>query len=256
MKTKNLILFFGILLLSFGCSDNNDLNFTASAEQKFYYAYDKKIFLYEVENKAIIACESNYSTEIKNAVATNSKIEKVQWLNDSICVIIMKGSSQYQAFKEDFIKQSGVKSIQPIYTTNPLPTINNIIIDASEMGITDEFVVNFKENVLQTEIDKLHEQYRVSVKKINEIYQLLSIPVDEDALEVANAYQESGLVEFSHPNFILKIDVDETILTTPVETNLSVFQNQESGVAEIKNAAGYDINILDLQGRLMYRQEI
>ncbi|GHU66007.1 hypothetical protein FACS1894123_11990 [Bacteroidia bacterium] len=26
MKTKNLILFFGILLLSFGCSDNDDLS--------------------------------------------------------------------------------------------------------------------------------------------------------------------------------------------------------------------------------------
>jgi hypothetical protein len=66
--------------------------------------------------------------------------------------------------------------------------------------------VQFKKGVLQREIDEMHKRCQVEVKKIAELFQILSVPADLDPLETANAYQESGLVNFSHPNFISKVN--------------------------------------------------
>jgi heptaprenylglyceryl phosphate synthase len=74
------------------------------------------------------------------------------------------------------------------------------------MGITDEIVVQFKDDVSQQRIDEMHKKYNVVVKKNTDLFQLLSVSKDNDVLEIANAYQTSGLVNFSHPNFIAKIE--------------------------------------------------
>jgi len=40
----------------------------------------------------------------------------------------------------------------------------------------------------------------------------LQVPKDGDALNVANKYQESGVVEFAHPNFIIKIEKHQQVI--------------------------------------------
>ncbi|GHV08110.1 hypothetical protein FACS1894160_1850 [Bacteroidia bacterium] len=88
MKTK--IIF--IIIVGF-CLPN----FTVSADQKYYYAYNKKIFLNEVENKVMISCCASDIFTIKKALAENSNATKTEWKNDSICIVTME-SSQYKPF--------------------------------------------------------------------------------------------------------------------------------------------------------------
>lgn len=207
-------------------------SFAFVAGEKYYYAYNEKIFLNEVSNKMIISCNANNISNIKIALLSNSNVIKTEWQNDSICIVTIE-SSQYAAFKENFIQQIGVKSVQPMYIT----------VDGLEMGITDEFVVHFNEETLQSKIDELHQKYYVSVKEVTELYQLLSVPVNMDALEIANAYQESGLVEFSHPNFISKIELHQTIPSDPYFVNQFYLHNTGQTMANgHSGTSGADIN--------------
>jgi hypothetical protein len=163
-------------------------------ERKFYYAYDKKIFLDEVENKFVIAYHPAGLSGIENALSNDFKIKDAEWQYfNNICIVTVD-ASQRSTFRKKFLKQKDVRSVHPLYA-----------VDDCEMALTDEFVVKYNAGAAQREIDKLSETYRVSVKKVTELHQLLSVPADVDALEVANAYQESGLVEFSQPNFYAKI---------------------------------------------------
>ena len=58
----------------------------------------------------------------------------------------------------------------------------------TELRVTDEFIVKFKENVSQKEIEKLHKNHGVIAVKTTDIYQLLKVPNGADALEIANIY--------------------------------------------------------------------
>ena len=100
-----------------------------------------------------------------------------------------------RALRKEFSKQTGVKSVNPMYKLAE----NSVHF---EIRATDEIVVQFKENVSQQQIDEIHKKFCVDVKKITRLYQLLSVHIKFDPLEVANAYQTSGLVNYCHPNFI------------------------------------------------------
>jgi subtilisin family serine protease len=170
-------------------------NFTSQTERKFYYSCDEKIFIDEVDNKFVIAYNAAGFSDIKSILLNDFKIKDVEWQHSNNICIVTIDASQQSIFKETLLKQKDVKSVQPLYVAERL-----------EMCLTDEFVVTFNADVTQKEMDKLNRRYHVSVKQITDLYQLLSVPAGVDALEIANAYQESGLVEYSHPNFIAKID--------------------------------------------------
>jgi subtilisin family serine protease len=99
------------------------------------------------------------------------------------------------------LEQTDVKTCNPVYAINT----------GLEMGVTDEFLVKFNENVAKTEIDKLHEKYGVEVVKTTDIYQLLKVPNGMDALQIANIYQETGLTRFCYPNFYSKVELHQVI---------------------------------------------
>lgn len=73
------------------------------------------------------------------------------------------------------------------------------------MFFTDEFAVKFKPTTSPAEIKKINDRYGVRITEETEIYTLLTVPRLADALEIANKYQESGLVVYSQPNFYMKI---------------------------------------------------
>jgi len=102
-----------------------------------------------------------------------------------------------------------------VHTVRPMYKIES----GAELGVTNEFVVKFKEGVSQGQIDDINETYDVTVIKTTFSYMLLSVPVKGNAIATANIYQESGLVVFSHPNFITRFEK----LYTP---NDEYFSNQ------------------------------
>lgn len=70
------------------------------------------------------------------------------------------------------------------------------------MGVTNEILIRFYPGVTIQDQKKLHEEFHIKVAKTTKIYQKLIIPKGEDGLEIANQYYETGLVEFSTPDFI------------------------------------------------------
>lgn len=56
------------------------------------------------------------------------------------------------------------------------------------------------------------QKFGSTILKTTDTYQLLKVPKGADALDIANQYQESGLVEFSHPNFIVEIEKHQQVI--------------------------------------------
>ena len=162
---------------------------------RYYYAYEEKMFLDTVHNKIVLSFNEKFLSAMQQYLQKNEQISHMElFYFNSGYILTIAENANVKALIEDLKKQQGVKSVNPMYA-----------LDGFEMGVTDEIVVQFKEHVSQQEIDGIHKRYQVEVKKTTDIYsQILSVPIYMDVLEVANAYQESGLVIYSHPAFVAK----------------------------------------------------
>ncbi|MDR3137273.1 MAG: S8 family serine peptidase [Tannerellaceae bacterium] len=194
---------------------------------RYYYAYDEKIPLHEVSNKLIIGFPKNNAANIKALIHTAT----IDFENDSICILTVD-SSQSERLKQTLLQTEGIKSVQPIYKTD----------DGMEMGITDEIVVRFNDNALPDDIRKTHEKYQVTIKKTTDLYQLITVPLGIDALDIANRYQLSGLVKYSHPNFLSKVEKHQTIQNDPYFVNQFYLHNTGQTFNGHSGTAGADIN--------------
>ena len=204
---------------------------------KYYYAFDEKIFLTEVPNKFVLSFDNKHLSETRQYLQRNAQIRQIddtQIYNNAFILTIEK--SDIRALMEDFKNQTGVKSVNPMYAVE----------SGLEMGVTDEIIVQFKENVSEQEIDEMHKKFNVRIKEITELFMLLSVPIDFDALEVANAYQVSGLVNFSHPNFLAKIDFYQTLPPDPFLGNQYYLRNTGQTVNGRTCTAGSDINVANV----------
>jgi hypothetical protein len=203
MKKNNIVI--GALLLLILVI----MGFANFNEQKFYYAYNVKVYLNELDNKVIVRYKQNKKSD-KSMISLSSELsnKQIEWKDDSTCIITMDASEKGM-FKDRILQQMDVKSCNPVFSINAV----------LEMGVTDEFLVKFNENVSQTEIEKLHTKYGVIVVKTTELYQLIKVPDGQDALDIANKYQESGLTRFSHPNFISKEELHQLIPNDPYFVN-------------------------------------
>lgn len=175
------------------------MGFAQTQQPRFYYAYSEKVPLEEVANKIILRYNKNKGNDKEQVLSslgiTNGSIS---WQDDSTCVIVAPLSKMGSAI--DKARQlDDIKTINPIYSLNT----------GLEMGVTDEFLVKFEENVTEKEIVAINEKYGVVVIKKTEIYQLLRVPDGADALEIANLYQETGLTRFSQPNFISEVELHQ-----------------------------------------------
>ena len=187
MKKASIIfkIFISVFLLSASYGQS---------QGKYYYAFDEKIFLEEVSDKVVLSFDKNYLSEIQTNLKKNSQIRHMELQIHNNLYILTTEKTDTKTLKENLLKQKGIKSIHPMYIT----------VDGLEMSFTNEIVMQFKENVSQQDIEKIHQKYRVEVKEITELYYVFSVPIDFDPLEVANAYQTSGLVNFSTPDFFCK----------------------------------------------------
>ncbi|MCL2727648.1 MAG: hypothetical protein FWD56_04615 [Bacteroidales bacterium] len=162
---------------------------------KYYYAFDKKRYLNEVPNKIVLSFDEKCFSTIEQYLKKSDQIVSLDFqINhySCICIVITAKGTDTNAVIDELRKQAGIKSVYPVYVLTDSP-------GSAENYMTDELVVQFRAGSSST-ISEMHKKYHVTVKKITEIYQLLSVPVNVDVMGVANAYQESGLVLFSHPN--------------------------------------------------------
>ena len=186
--------------------DENSPIYVWTKGQKYYYAFDEKIFLYEVPNKVVLSFDREYLSDIQTNLQRNAQIRQMEFqFENGHCIFSTAENTDVKALIADLKKQSGVKSVNPMYACS----------EGGARGITDEIVLQFKENVSQQEIESIYKKYFLKVTEITHRYQIFSVPVDLDPLEVANAIQTSGLTNFSYPSFLLKMEKYQTLPTDP-----------------------------------------
>tara|TARA_R110002096_G_scaffold434606_1_gene656863 strand:+ start:2724 stop:5210 length:2487 start_codon:yes stop_codon:yes gene_type:complete len=174
------------------------MGFIHSNQSKFYYAYDEKVYINESKNKLIVRYkESKKMDKMKISLSLGFKDNEILWKDDSTYVLTLPNESKKLQLKNKFKNQLDIKSFNDIY----------YIDSGLELAATDEFLVKFKANITQKEIEELHQKHKVKIVKSTKIYQLLKIDVGSNVLEIANAYQESGLTRFSQPNFISDVEL-------------------------------------------------
>lgn len=141
--------------------------------------------------------ENQAKDELRDRIKSLPDVAGQEWPDDRTVILTAVDSDAQPDLLDSFFEADDVVSVHPIYTVGQ---------HGLEVGITDEFLVRFSDDVSTADIDRLNDKHQVTVVK-KDSYYLLRVSSKEDALEEANAYYETGLVRFSDPNFISKAEL-------------------------------------------------
>lgn len=196
-------------------------------EDKFYYAFEEKIPLISVEGKFVVRYRQKVEEKTEtDQLETLFQDISVSWQDDRTAIISIPKRSDLADIR-NLLESENVYTVQPMYRVEK----------GAEMPVTDELVISVPDQN-KSKIAKLHEQYQLTVLETNKIFQLLKVPEGEDALEIANRYQESGLVRFSHPNFMASIEFSQAIPNDPYFLNQFYLRNTGQVFNPVENHSG------------------
>jgi subtilisin family serine protease len=251
-KLTNIVRYsaYVVFLMASGCtadpefenandSNNNAPATRAQSDGKFYYAFDEKVPLYETSGRFVVTFDKEHRAGVEEHIMQNAKISKEELLiregySSDYAVLTTTDGLDKEAFSEELSKQAGIRSVRQVYALD----------DGYEMGYTNEVILQFKNDASQQKIDEMHKKFNVEVITTTELYVLLSVPAEFDPLDVANAYQESGLTNYSHPSFITTIGFSQSLPTDPYFNNQFYLRNTGQGVNGRTSTAGADINVV------------
>jgi len=181
----------------------HNISFSQAQVNKFYYAYDKKIYLTQHKTKAIIKYSLGDTTNNNQTFKIlNPRVSRIR---DKVVTCNFVSNTDMQTALNDLKLDTNIVSMNPVYQNE-----NNL-----ELGVTDEIIVSFESLTPKFQLEKIISKYKLKIIKSNSFYYLLQTPKKSDALEIANEIQESGLVVYSHPNFIAKADLLDHIPNDP-----------------------------------------
>ena len=216
--------------------------FTANyilAQDRYYFAFNEKIFLNEVPNRFVLSFDNQHLPEIQASLQRNTQVRPADMQIENSRRILTIENADIETLRAYFSQQTGITSVNPLYITMNCGV---------EMGVTNEIVVQFKEHVSQQQIDEMNRRFDVEVRKVTARFLILSVPVELDPLEVANAYQRSGLVNFSHPNFLVEAHTFQTLPTDPFFIHQFYLHNVGQMINGRTSTAGADINVVPAWG--------
>jgi len=213
--------------------------FSLSAQQaseNFYYYQGEKIFLQQRTDKMYL----KFAPDVNNgqirsiAISDTSLMVPGTNLSDdhpahSAIVEAKKGRQISSATIESYKKQPEIVSATPLFQYNN-----------TEQGLTDEFVVKLKETTSYAQLQELAKQNDCQVKEENpfvknQFMMSVSKTSNLNALQMSNLFYETGLFEFSEPNFIIM---------NPFDSNDPLFTQQYylKNTGQNSGKAGIDIN--------------
>lgn len=102
-------------------------NLLNKTQDRFYYAYDEKIFLSEVEDKIIVQFTINKKSDSRLLLSEfpDLKENEIDWRDDSTIVLKTRGTESVK-IQKDLGNREDVASINPIYKS----------VEGVEMGFT------------------------------------------------------------------------------------------------------------------------
>lgn len=167
----------------------------SQSKSDFYYAFDKKVYLKASETKMLVRFKTPKQRFEINQITKRSNLKsQAELLNKEQTTYMV--SLENRAAMQSFIDNAGssLASAHPVYLSS----------DGVEMGVTNEIMVHFKKNADPVQVMALSKSLGIKLKKTAVNYTLFEVPAATSAFSIANAYQESGLVVFAHPNFVMK----------------------------------------------------
>jgi subtilisin family serine protease len=163
-------------------------------EEKFYYSFDQKTKFEKNPRKAWVL----FASDIQDTKSAESTLEKgvkaklkVKKLGDREALVELEGGGDARE------KLKGMKDVQetlPVHETE----------DGLPMAYGTDICVKFKKGTSSSRIKSLISSFGLTVVSSKEFY-LLRATKTADALEISNRIQESGLTEYSHPDFRAEI---------------------------------------------------
>ncbi|MBC9914342.1 hypothetical protein [Chitinophaga varians] len=130
------------------------LSFKQVAKPVFYYTFSTKKMLKIHPGKVVVRYRENISRQ-----AALSQLKQVaggfreEWVDDRTVIMDLSDKNGAAGLAEVLGKQPDVVATHPVY----------IVDEKDELGLTDEFIVQFREGVRPAYIDSLNKAYRVSV---------------------------------------------------------------------------------------------
>jgi hypothetical protein len=209
MKKYIILIAVGISL--FGCQSqiNSPLKVHENwqAHRFFYTVNNQKIFIKPVPTKLIVRFSNEQSKKtLENRIKSLPSVSSQKWLDKRTVVIATTNSDSQKKLLNKYFNASNVVSVHPIYkpVDAPPPPVNADIsgpgLTYAEIGLTNEFNVQFLDSVSQTKIKQLNKKHHVTVIEKNLVGYLMHVAPKADALKIANEYYETGLTKYSQPN--------------------------------------------------------
>ncbi|PID92795.1 MAG: hypothetical protein CSA96_01415 [Bacteroidetes bacterium] len=195
MRTLLIVALFELILLSASSCEKETTTSSSqtSVERIYYYAFDEKIYLSIVENELIVnyieGVDKEKATLFLNRVAPHSQMA---WLDSNNAVVTTNSKAENGNVIQFLQSADNVHTWHPIYR---LENGEDLLIS------TGHLVVNFLPGISKESQNELHKKYRTAVIADYDMYSVLRIPKNGNAIETANRYYESGLVQFSTPDF-------------------------------------------------------
>ena len=177
-------------------------------QRKFYYAFDQKIYIDPIANKYVLLFENKSKTD--NAISRLAALinrQRIKKQNETTITVELTANQQIEqlivTIKNDIVIQ------KPVYKA-----------ERQELYYTDEIIFEPKKGVKKEDILRAAGLTISAVKEEKQFFTILKIPSTLDACDIANKIQESGLVKFCHPNFIMPLEAHQVI------PNDTYFNNQ------------------------------
>lgn len=162
----------------------------------FYYAYKEKIMLKTVPGKYVIRYDNE--DQAKNSVKQSTEkgsFALSEWKDERTALVTLS-DSRYTEVKNELNRQGGIASFTPMYAT---------AIEGINSAVTNEILVRPNKGTSRQQMASLEAQFGLTLVNPNDMFNTYAVRRSDNALLIANAVQETGLVEFSHPNFYMDI---------------------------------------------------
>ena len=176
----------------------------SNSNQEYYYFDNQKVTLYRLPDSFAVRYKEQLSFRALEQRMINmpdfGNLEGCSNIPSQCLAIITlpptKRLADIEVSLRSLESDNEVEFVVPVYR-EPQSELRLIV--------TDEITVRFKNNVHQSEIEKLNSESDVEVIEQNNFVPnqyLLRIKDPKDTLNLANKYHESNLTEFAAPNFV------------------------------------------------------
>ena len=190
---------FSIIFTIFGCKNNNDLydyDIYKELPTKYYWYSNEKITMIPVKSKSFILIDTNLCDKDKLPKADFKPYELGNISSDK--TKHLQYATLNKRFNPELYKEDGIVYHSPFY----------IVGDATEAyGVSNMFYVKLKSRDDFGKLEELAKEYKVEILGDNKLLPLwFTLSCDKesagDAIDMANAFYESGLFEHAEPDIM------------------------------------------------------